>query len=120
MTGLLFGFLGGIIAWLATTFLAQPVTSFAAARTEAAHALAFSEDFDRYDPERDAPPPEIAEERKKLLATAGARLVAFEQANQYLRPVLKRSRMFPKRPAENLSCLPSSGHMGWTMRSSMT
>jgi hypothetical protein len=96
MTTLLLGFLGGFVAWLATTFVVSPITALLAARTEAAHALALSEHLDSYDPERDMPSSDVAEERTRSLAAAGAKLIAFEQANQYARPILKRLRIFPQ------------------------
>jgi len=95
----LLGFLGGILAWFATNLIGQPLVTFLGARSEAARVLAQFEDLDGYDPERADPPPEIVEERRKLLAAAGAQLVAFAHANQFLTPILQKLKLWPEHAA---------------------
>jgi hypothetical protein len=80
------GFVGGVMAWFATTFIGQPIITFFAARSEAARVLALFGQLDRYDndPERDEFPDNIVLDRQKALAAAGAQLIAFAYTNQFL------------------------------------
>jgi hypothetical protein len=99
------GFLGGIIAWLATSLVGQPVLEFLAARNEAARALARYEGLDSYQPDEDESPCEDADARRKLLADAGSRLVAFGYANQPLSKILRRLRFHPQSAGGDLLLL---------------
>ena len=99
------GFLGGTIGWLATNFVGQPFVAFLGARNEAARALAQFEYLDHYDPERDNPPPESVEERRKLLAAAGAQLVAFAHSNQFLARILQKLKFWPQHAGDELILL---------------
>jgi hypothetical protein len=105
VTAAVWGFVGGIIAWLATTFVGQPLVAFIGSRSEAARALAQFGYLDRYDPERDDPPPEIATDRRKILAEAGARLVAFAHANQFVIPIFRKLKLFPQQAGDSLILL---------------
>jgi len=55
MISLLWGFLGGVIAWVVTSLISQPLTNFLALRHEAATALARYERLDDFDPEEECP-----------------------------------------------------------------
>lgn len=81
VASVLWGFLGGIGAWFVTSLIAQPLTAFLAARSGAAHALALYANYDYYDPERDQPSADVVCDRARLLAEAGADLIAFDHAN---------------------------------------
>ena len=97
MTASLWGFFGGISAWIVTNFIAQPLNTFLAARSGAARALARYADLDYYDPEQDDPPPETIFAREKVLADSAAELIAFSHANQLLSNCLKIFRLFPQK-----------------------
>jgi hypothetical protein len=81
------GFIGGVVAWLATNFIGQPIVAFIAARSEAARVMAQFDyvDFYREDDERELPDSVIMD-RQKSMATAGSQLVAFAHATNFLCP----------------------------------
>jgi hypothetical protein len=99
------GFIGGVIAWFATTFLGQPIVAFIAARSEAARTMAQFEHLDRYDPEREEFPDSIIMDRQKSMAAAGAQLVAFAHTNQLFIPLLRKLKLWPQNAGNNLILL---------------
>jgi hypothetical protein len=90
MASLLVGFLGGMISWLATTFLASPVAELLKLRTEAGTVLAKFEDFDRFDPEKDEPDQQFKIARAEALQSCGSRLVGFALSNQCTSRIARR------------------------------
>ena len=114
MSGFFLGFIGGIVAWFATTFVGQPLLAFIAARSEAARVLAQYEELDRHNPVRDEFPETIVIDRRKSLSAAGAQLVAIAHAYQFLMPVLRKFKLFPQRAGSALILLsqmrPSGSH----------
>lgn len=105
MAALLWGFLGGVIAWFATNFVAQPLNTFFNARSGAARALARYGDLDRYDPEEEDPSSNVISDRRKVLADSGAELIAFAHSNQVLTKALQRARFFPQNAGDDLILL---------------
>jgi hypothetical protein len=99
------GFLGGIVAWFAVNLVGQPLVNFLNARSEAARALAQFDYLDRGDPTIDDPSPEITQERRKLLSSAGAQLVAFAHANQFLAVTLRKLKLWPQHAGNALILL---------------
>jgi hypothetical protein len=95
------------MAWFATTFIGQPISTFIAARSEAARVLALFEDLDRYDndPERDEFPDNIVLDRQKALAAAGAQLIALAHANRFLIPFLHKRKLRPQNAGDDLILL---------------
>src|SRR2546423_7322205 len=76
-----------------------------AARSEAARALAQFEYLDRYNLEADDEEREITAERRKSLADAGSRLVAFAHSNQFIVPILRKCKLFPQHAGNQLILL---------------
>jgi len=79
------GFLGGIVAWIITTILGQPIQRFIQLREHAALILA------RYDnlpwignPEAKPPENNWLEERREAYDKIGSELVAFADANTFI------------------------------------
>jgi hypothetical protein len=101
------GFVGGVMAWLATSFIGQPIITFIAARSEAARVIALFGELDRYDgdPERDEFPDNIVLDRQKAMAAAGAQLIAFAHANQFLIPFLRKLKFRPQNAGNDLILL---------------
>lgn len=98
------GFIGGFIAWLFTNFIGQPIVAFIAARSEAARAMAEFEYLDHFDPDEEFPDSVILD-RQKSMAAAGAQLVAFAHANQFLVPLLRKLRLWPQHAGNDLILL---------------
>jgi hypothetical protein len=101
----LLGFIGAILAWFVTNLVGQPLVSFLATRSEAARALAQFEHLDRYDPTIDSPAREIVEERGKLLGAAGAQLIAFSHANQFLAVLFRKLKLWSQHAGSALILL---------------
>jgi hypothetical protein len=100
------GFIGGVMAWLATNFIGQPIVAFLAARSEAARSMAQFEYLDRDESgESEEFPDSIITDRQKSMAAAGAQLVAFAHANQFLVPVLRKLRLWPQHAGNDLILL---------------
>jgi hypothetical protein len=99
------GFMGGVLAWLATNFIGQPIVAFITARNEAARTMAQFEYLDRYDPDREEFPDSVVTDRQKSMAAAGAQLVAFARANQFLIPFLRKLRFWPQNAGDHLILL---------------
>jgi hypothetical protein len=90
MSSLFLGFLGGVLGWLTTTFIASPISEFLKLRTEAGTALARFEDFDRFDPEKDDDVDEpLKVIRADALRSCGSRLVGFDLSNQIVSRVAR-------------------------------
>jgi hypothetical protein len=101
------GFIGGVIAWFATNFIGQPIVAFIAARSEAARTMAQFQylDDDPERAEREGFPDGVITERQKSMATAGAQLVAFAQANQLFIPLLRKLKYWPQHAGNDLILL---------------
>jgi hypothetical protein len=81
----LFGLLGGVVAWIATTFFAQPLTRFYSLRAEAAEALAQYEDqIDLGLEEKFQPSERWIAERRVAYESCGSGLLAFAASNALL------------------------------------
>jgi hypothetical protein len=77
MSSALYGLVGGLFAWFATTFLAQPIYRFWSLRTEAAKVLALYEDRDR-SLSQDV---EWLARRRREYELCGAELIGFAYSN---------------------------------------
>ena len=94
------------MAWLATNFIGQPIVAFIAARSEAARTPAQFEYLDRFDPDESQEfPDNLIIDRQKSMAAAGAQLVAFAHANQFLVPFLRKLRLWPQHADNDLILL---------------
>jgi hypothetical protein len=83
--GILSGFVGGLIAWVVTTTLAQPFQRFLQLRQEAAIAIAQFEDRPWIgNPEAKPPTNEWLDERLAVYDKAGTALVAFAISNSFV------------------------------------
>jgi hypothetical protein len=90
------GFMGGIVAWIFTTILGQPLQRLIHLRQQAALVLAQYDDLPWIgNPE--AKPPEDAwiKERREAYDKIGSELVAFADANSFITRQLYRR--FPRR-----------------------
>lgn len=92
MGSLLWGLVGGFIAWIATEFFARPLTRFFALRAETAEALSRYED--RVDPNPDIfdPAAEWLAQRKAAYEQCGAGLTGFALSNPF---IARRLYLFP-------------------------
>jgi hypothetical protein len=81
LSSFFFGMLGGIVSWLMTWFILQPLSRFFSLRDQAAVALARYEG--QVDPNPDVPPPneEWLAERKRAYEDCGAALAGFAASN---------------------------------------
>ena len=81
MTNLFYGLLGGFIAWIVTTWIAQPFDQFRSLRRQAARMLVeYEKDFE-CNPERDAPSEKWATKRKDAYDQVGIELLVFHDSN---------------------------------------
>jgi hypothetical protein len=79
---LLFGFVGGFIAWIATTVVGQPLLRFFQLRAQAAHILARYDDQPWIDNPEEKPPAEAwLAKRRQAYEEIGSELVAFADSN---------------------------------------
>ncbi|MGA2895748.1 MAG: hypothetical protein ABSE22_23045 [Xanthobacteraceae bacterium] len=102
------GFLGGIVAWIITTILGQPIQRFIQLREHAALILA------RYDnlpwignPEAKPPENNWLEERREAYDKIGSELVAFADANTFIarqlhHKILGRYRIYVRNAGNEL------------------
>jgi hypothetical protein len=88
MASFLLGILGGFIAWVTTWFVAQPLSTFFALRSQAAEVFARYED--KVGPNPYEPPPSLEwlSEREKALESCGASLVAYAASNTFMETIL--------------------------------
>jgi hypothetical protein len=111
MANLALGFLGGLVAWIVTTFLAQPFALFLKLRNEAAVAVANYETRPWIgNPESEPPSQEWLVERRKAYDGAGTALVGFSASNKVLARILQKGvfglfRCNPWSACENLRTL---------------
>jgi hypothetical protein len=113
MGGFFLGFVGGVIAWIVTALVGQPIYHFISLRTEAARVLA------RYERSDFGPGPDPADanwvaERKRAYRECGARLVAFAAANVIVTRLLRSRflgsvRCYPRSAGEALITLGELG-----------
>jgi len=87
---LLIGFVGGFVAWIATTVVGQPLLGFFQLRSRAAFIL------ERYDglpwidnPEAKPPDQEWLEKQREAYDEIGSELVAFADTNSFIARALK-------------------------------
>ncbi|SCB39514.1 hypothetical protein GA0061099_1006163 [Bradyrhizobium yuanmingense] len=87
---LIIGFVGGVIAWVFTTGLAQPFQKFIQLRQDVASALAEFEHSRLWtgDPDEEPPPKEWLEKRQSSYERAGVALVAFSISNSFFTGLL--------------------------------
>ncbi len=111
MAAFFYGILGGVVAWLATTFLAQPLSRFLSLRSETARLLSLYEDhYDVTDPDKEPPSANWIAERKHAYELNAADLRAFATAHvifaRFLQsPLLGRFRVYPKSAADYVRLL---------------
>jgi hypothetical protein len=98
----LFGLLGGVIAWVVTSFFAQPLSTFFNLRAGTAKALARYEDRVDHNPEAPVPSADWLAERKRTYENCGADLVAFAVSNTVITRLLNRF------PYARFRCYPRS------------
>jgi hypothetical protein len=109
MASFLWGSIGGMVAWVATTILGQPIYRFINLRAEAAEALARYERRDPDDPDPDTVDVNWLAERKRAYRECGSRLVAFAASNVLVtrllcHPVL-RKKYYPRSAGQALIVL---------------
>jgi hypothetical protein len=96
-----YGLLGGIIAWIATTIIGQPLYKFISLRSQTAKVLA------RYDDDGSNLSTIYDANRRTEYADCGADLIAFAATNVsaiwILRKLPKGWRCFPKSAGTNLA-----------------
>ena len=107
MESVLFGLLGGFVAWVATEVFARPLARFVALRAEAVEVLARYEDRFSLDPKSPAPHPDWLWERKLAYEDCGTKLAAFAISNSFVarlmgRCPLKRFRFHARSAGTNL------------------
>jgi hypothetical protein len=108
---LITGFVGGVIAWLFTTALAQPFQRFLTLRQEAAFALAEFEDRAWIgNPEAKPPTNDWLDKRLAAYDKAGTALVAFASSNSFVtrllhHPVAGPYRCYVRAAGEGLRVL---------------
>ena len=111
MSSFVFGILGGIVAWVATTIVAQPLKKFLDLRAEAARLLALY--GDEYDFTQNLSHTSTADwlaERKKAYAACSAELTGFAFSNSLATRILHRS------PIKSLRCYPrNAGTSLWSL-----
>lgn len=85
MWSLTYGFLGGVIAWIVTTIIVQPLLRFIQLRNEAAFVLA------QYDhrawignPDAKSPDDEWRTKRREAYDATGTALIAFAASNVFV------------------------------------
>jgi hypothetical protein len=111
MLPLVLGFFGGVVAWFATTFVAQPIQRLIQLRERAALVLAKYDDHLWIgNPEARPPENNWLEERRKAYDDIGSELVAFADANTLLvrrfhHRLLGRRRLYIRSAGENLRTL---------------
>src|SRR5271168_2640355 len=79
------GFLGGILGWVVTTFVAQPLIAFLSARNEAAQVLSqfdVSDSYARGADDQTEPSSDIIAKRRDAYSSCGAKLISFDISNQ--------------------------------------
>jgi hypothetical protein len=111
------GFIGGFVAWIATTAVGQPLLRFFQLRSRAAFILA------RYDglpwiENSEAEPAEKGwlEKRKEAFDEIGSELIAFADTNSIVAQTLAKSRYFALRAGNDLRLLGAvyPGTNSWT------
>jgi hypothetical protein len=89
--GILSGFVGGIVAWIVTTILGQPLQRFLQLRQEAAAAVAQFEDRAWIgNPEAKPPSNEWLDKRREAYDKAGTSLLAFANTNLFVTRALRQ------------------------------
>ena len=86
---LFLGFLGGLIAWAVTEFLAKPIKRFIQLRDDAAHALAQYEDKAwQFEDPAEQPDEEWLQKRKANYEAVGSALVGFAYSQRFVTRIL--------------------------------
>ena len=111
MWSLLSGFIGGVLAWIATTVIGQPMQRFFQLRQQAALVLAKFDDRPWIgNPEAKPPDEDWRKERSEAFDKVGSELVAFADANAFIaralhHNILGRNRFYVRSAGENLRTL---------------
>lgn len=110
MVSFFWGVIGGMVAWVATTILGQPIYRFVALRAEAAEMLARYERDNSEDPGRDARDVNWLAARRHAYHECGSKLVAFAVANVAVAHLLRHrflrgTRYYPRSAGETLMTL---------------
>jgi hypothetical protein len=104
MSALFLGFIGGVIAWIATTVIGEPLRRFIPLRHEATVVIIRYEECAWIgDPEASPPDNEWLEKRREAYDAAGIALMAFATSNTLF------SRLLRSPYLGKLRCYPYSG-----------
>jgi hypothetical protein len=102
MASFFWGLVGGMVAWVATMILGQPIYRFLNLRAEAAEILARYERDNSEDPGRDAREVGWQAERKRAYQECGSKLIAFAISN------VAATRLIRRRPLRGVRYYPRS------------
>jgi hypothetical protein len=104
---LFIGFIGGLVAWIATTVVGQPLLHFFQLRSRAAFILARYDGLPWIDHPEEAEPPEKEwlEKRKEAFDEIGSELIAFADTNSLITHALTKSHYFALRAGNDLRLL---------------
>jgi hypothetical protein len=115
MLSLLTGFMGGIIAWIAATFIGEPLSEFLRLRRKAADVLAeFEEAPWSRDPEAKPRTAYWLEDRRRAIDCAGTALIGFSLSHPAVVRFLglcrlpNERRLWPKIAGDTLRSLAQS------------
>ncbi|MBB6251041.1 hypothetical protein [Nitrospirillum iridis] len=120
MSALLWGFLGGVVAWFVTNFISQPLIKIISLRESAAVALARYENYDHHGhEEEDTPEADTIKARNVAFSEVGSQLKAFVISNQIIMKAIHKTTWRPGPAGENLitlSQMPPYGSENWEIR----
>jgi hypothetical protein len=111
MSSVLWGLLGGVVAWVSTTIIGTPLFRFFNLRAEAAKVLALFEGcIDPSNPDADIMTDKWLARRRQAYQACGADLIAFAASNSLLlhwhhRLSPRRLRIFPRSAGQALMTL---------------
>jgi len=100
LLSIVFGLLGGIIAWIATAVLGQPFYRYCCLRAEAARVLALYEHHDVIRANH-----EWRAERKRAYQACGSQLMAFAATNVLMTTLLQKMSRHPRVAGETFVTL---------------
>lgn len=93
MWSILAGFIGSVVAWIATEFVAKPVARFRQLRSDVADVIALYEDQSwRFEEEEIEPPNEAdwLQKRKEAYEATGSALVGFATSQRFITGLVLR------------------------------
>ncbi|HEX2257477.1 MAG TPA: hypothetical protein VHG92_12385 [Afifellaceae bacterium] len=104
MASFLFGFLGGIVAWVCSSLLGRPLYRFFSLRQEAARVLALFDYAARFSIEDDYSS-NAGPLRKQAAKDCGAQLLAFATSHIAIITLLHKLHLYPQAAGEELLTL---------------